>query len=121
MCTKHTTAAEELDLLIAALQDMLIQGPRHRPYGICSNVPSRSCWEFQRHSHAAFKAWPEFSGDSKYPIRLGNGDAEKAYDSCGDKWAQNEYGNARRRLLRHCICYFIDMRKALEAEDAHQG
>lgn len=118
----------ELTALIEALRALLLKGPkmpRWRRYGICFAVQNATdsgvyyaAW--RQHKTNAFKAWSEYSGNLTYPIKGG----EYAYvfhrEITNDQWV-GTYGNARRRLLRHLICYFIDLQKAQRAYAERRG
>lgn len=74
--------------------------------GICYNVKILM-WEdrFEACEWLAekFQLWPEFSGDTEFPVRCEGMDPERAYQNRGSLWDDNEYGDARRRLLQFLI------------------
>lgn len=57
----------------------------------------------------AFEAWPEYSGDSEYPVPGPNGNNPVQEYASRLLWVRNEYGDARRRLCLH-VADFIERR-----------
>jgi hypothetical protein len=94
--------------LLEALYTLRRDGPADATDGICYNLElimsgelafSRRCLLRQ------FMSWPEFSGNITYPVPLeGTKNPATVYwaRQNHDKWV-GEYGDARRRLLDHCI------------------
>lgn len=85
--------------------------PADRSIGICNTL------DLHDHIHWSildrlFAAWPEFSGCTTAPVPSPDGrlTALGTYCETPDKWADDEYGNARRRL-----CAYLADR--LEAND----
>lgn len=64
---------------------------------------------------AAFKTWPEFSGDPTFPVPHATMDADDAFFSITNIW-EGEYGGARRSLLDHCIAEIERQLPAIEAQ-----
>lgn len=103
--------------LIARLEALLLwaeagvdDGRFSHSYGICTNVDA------PHDIAAAALSWPEFSGNPEYPVPAPvnyaaawaktEGAHYAAYwDRTLPQWS-GEYGEARIRLLKHCIEYF---------------
>lgn len=103
--------------LLEALHTLRRNGPTNTSDGICHNVEYLMYGEEGRDIFDAaqpdpcdvlrpqFESWPEYSGNCAYPIALeGWMRPSSAYWSSENhnKW-EGEYGDARRRLLDHCI------------------
>lgn len=62
-------------------------------------------------SKQAFAAWPEFSGDMCYPIKgrdVSPGQAYHDAQDLADMYADDWYGDARRRLAGFLAEYFVE-------------
>lgn len=96
------SALQDLTSLLEWVEAGLPEDPPSYPenvycaaVGICGNTGLSEL------VHRAQGTWPEFSGDTEYPVPGG----EFAYYDCTlSKWA-GKYGEARIRLLKHCIKY----------------
>ena len=105
---------KERKLLTAILEDIKYRGPRMRQSGICGNVTllaellhvdDSAVWSYWAGVRQdIFKQWPEFSGDSTYPVPSGDRilPANDMYTLVHDLW-ENQYGEARFRLLEFLI------------------
>ena len=90
-----------VDLLESWADDQVL--PRNGFYGICYNLFLRDVstrWEGL--VAVAAESWPEFSGDTHYPVPHPDLLPESAYTALleVEKWS-GEYGAARRRLCQH--------------------
>lgn len=100
--------------LLEALHTLRRLGPTDEDDGICHNLDRLMYGEDGRDweqpdpcdlLRPQFESWPEYSGNYAYPIALeGWMRPSSAYWSSenSNKWV-GEYGDARRRLLDHCI------------------
>jgi len=77
--------------------------------GICDNLLFINPWSHSRTTliialHRAFQDWPDFSGDTAYPVSVRSYKDESAaheeYHTCEDKWdTSTPYGAKRVELL----------------------
>lgn len=103
--------------LLEALKKLQQDGPHNEHDGICHNLEellygaegrdifdghqAEPCDLLRPH----FESWPEYSGNEAYPVASHSGlQPYSAYWSREqrNKWV-GEYGEARKRLLQHCI------------------
>ena len=80
--------------LLDELKKLKISGPTDVTKGICSNVSDDLAELFEK--------WPEFTGDSLFPVPHPQYTPHDAYMKTHDLWI-GEYGEARKRLLDFCI------------------
>ena len=71
-------------------------------YGICGNLPLSYAAVDDLLSEA-FRSWPNYSGDPRYPVPDPKAPSDKAaanriYENRGDLWDYSPYGNLRREL-----------------------
>lgn len=113
---------DEARAILEALNRLRDEGPFSKHFGICWEAASR-IGHHARTSQVclqllpAFNDWPEFSGNEDYPVPVPHGDRAFLADKLGldpedvgpndgfslpDLW-DGAYGDARRRLLNHCI------------------
>lgn len=97
--------------VLAALERLQHEEHHDGDLGICNSVRYATvCSVAEQNSilAALFIKWPEFSGDSKYPVPgfdgLSPADAFDGASSRGTMWDQaTEYGQARMRILEFSI------------------
>jgi len=74
----------------------------------CNLVCDSDCYrnaiedDFADYMKHAVEFWPKYSGDITYPVSITDRPSDE-YNSDDSKWADNDYGNARRDLLQFLI------------------
>lgn len=77
--------------------------------GICSNVLSHVPTSLREAIEELMEKWPEFSGDSSYPVPCPHGgDPGLIYEGYMDEMQNmydhgDKYGQSRQRLVKHLI------------------
>lgn len=66
------------------------------------NVEGTNDFEVAELMRAMFVTWPEYSGDSHFPVPFGNWSASTIYFKAGNLWI-GPYGESRLRLLSYMI------------------
>ena len=98
--------------ILAALIKVRDTDAFHAYGGICSNAhaclkdvdPYIGLGEVEDWLQSYFKRWPEFSGNSHYPVDHPGMTPERAYHCTKWRWdTETEYGKARWRLLHFLI------------------
>ena len=97
---------DELNRIIKALRAWGSGQKKPLVYvGICGNLPL-SCAAIDDLLSEAFRSWPNYSGDPRYPVPDPEAPSDKAaanriYESRRDLWDDSPYGNLRRELCLH--------------------
>lgn len=112
---------EKLDILLQQLKCGLIP----QSGGICWQVdqggselfgdsPPSYVYLWYLHSHIAFEAWPQFSGDTEFPVPgTSVSSAEAQYYRSSERWVGPQL-ELRLSLIRHLIEYFEELGHASE-------
>lgn len=98
-----------------ALEDLKQIGPLNYSTGICGNIYRHMSVEASRvwrdHKWNCFSDWDEYSGFLAFPVPVPDNRCSPGYafetTPVDDMWnPEHPYGNARLRLLDHCINWF---------------
>ena len=105
---KSQSPRKTLHLSLKAVRDDLLYNngnQLHREFGICFNITIFTTLNIHKLILKYAETWPEYSGDSDYPIKgyTKNYTPCYAYDMQDDMWDDSEYGKARIRLLNYLI------------------
>jgi hypothetical protein len=95
--------------MIKPAQDLILDLERYMrdqpstPCGICSLTNTYALWVYLR---SIFHDWPEFTGNTAYPVPHPTLNPDKAYECAtnAEMWSENHtYGQARLRLAAHVV------------------
>ena len=103
--------------LVRFLQSLATPGkkPAEPGVGLCPNLSEyllsrKVCIDEKTFVRAAAESWPEYSGDTQFPVPHPSLSAKEAYCQTRDMWA-GEYGDTRRRFCAHVAA---ELRAALD-------